>query len=126
MADVAVRRSAVISGCGQYRYQLTRQWNASLQSCVFVMLTSPPVHQGRHTTAWYTLAAGRDRQRIGETEQGMSQDVRKKYQKRFAEFEKALVALTKGLTALDAAEVMSAAADLIEAELEGIDGAIDD
>lgn len=34
----AVRSSAVISDCGQYRYRLRRTWDASIQTLGFVML----------------------------------------------------------------------------------------
>jgi hypothetical protein len=33
-----VNRRALISQCGQYRYRLSRRWNKSLPSCLFIML----------------------------------------------------------------------------------------
>lgn len=37
MADLFTRSGAVISDCGQYRYQLTRQWGDG-EACTFIML----------------------------------------------------------------------------------------
>jgi hypothetical protein len=33
-----MKRRALISECGQYRYRLSRRWNKSLPSCLFIML----------------------------------------------------------------------------------------
>lgn len=33
-----MKRSAIVSACGQYRYRLKRSWDPSLPSCMFIML----------------------------------------------------------------------------------------
>ena len=33
-----MKRRALISECGQYRYRLSRRWNKSLPCCLFIML----------------------------------------------------------------------------------------
>lgn len=38
MADLSVRSAAALSGCGKYRWCLTRHWDDDLPTCAWVML----------------------------------------------------------------------------------------